>query len=95
MLVAAKKLAVISVSFPSNVSVENASKFEGQVNAVENIFWRVRSEAFYKVVWSLLFLAAALTGRVLAEGGLMPVEWETRQWLKESGLPDNSVTCLI
>lgn len=90
-----KKLAVISVSFPSNVSVENASKFEGQMNVGENIFWRVRSEAFYKVVCFLLFLGAILTRHALGDVGPMPIERETRQWLKESGLPDNSVTCLL
>jgi ligand-binding sensor domain-containing protein/signal transduction histidine kinase len=56
---------------------------------------QIRCNACRRAVWLLLLSATLGAGHVLAEGGPAPTEWETRQWLKESGLPDNSVTCLL
>jgi ligand-binding sensor domain-containing protein/signal transduction histidine kinase len=55
----------------------------------------IRSKACCRAVWLLLLSTTLGAGHVLAEGRLAQTEWETRQWLKESGLPDNSVTCLL
>jgi hypothetical protein len=47
------------------------------------------------ILWLLFLLTAGPAISLWADGGRMPVEWETHQWLKESGLPDNSVSCLL
>jgi len=64
------------------------------MKVVKHIKWANRL-AVLKVPWLLLLLTVILWTKLWADGGRMPVEWETRQWLKESGLPDNSVSCLL
>ena len=43
----------------------------------------------------LLFLALLLIGRIFIQAEPLSFGWETKQWLKDSGLPNNSVICLL
>lgn len=75
--------------------LETASHSESQVNIEKNIVYRVWSGVFQRIIRLSLFLAVPLSCCPSAKADQLSSAWEVKQWLKDSGLPDNSITCLL
>lgn len=88
--------STVKFAKPTNqVGLKVPSQFAREQNVATNIFGRVCVRAFRKQLGFILLLAFIFFVGIPARGAPTRFDWEARQWLKDSGLPDNSVTCLL
>lgn len=65
------------------------------MNIETNIICRVWSGISQRIIRLSFFLTVLSAYGFPAEAEQLSFGWEVKQWLKDSGLPDNSVTCLL
>ena len=75
--------------------LETAGHPESQVKIEKNIVSRVWPGLPQRTIRLLLFLAVLWGCEVPVRADSLSFGWEVKQWLKDSGLPDHSVTCLL